>query len=244
MPGSYTTAGGRERQKRHSVIFYSCGHLVSEFMPVYLKEGRQPQLFIHIPKTGGSSFSAGMIEAGWREIFSIRGVHANDLSFAYCSPQHYHAEILESLFDLVRFEKIIAILRDPFARLVSEYCWQLHQGMTGLAPAEWISVAFRNYSDNPYLYDNHIRPQSDFILKGATLFRLEHCGVEEALAFSASSEGIAAGNHPAGRTSELPGRGLHLKKTIGNPSLYNAFSPLRDLIMTFYQRDYDLLESL
>lgn len=210
-------------------------------MPVFWKKDRSPVLHVHVPKAGGSSFSSGLVDDGWRELYSIRGMHAHALDFARCSPQHWHAEILEMMFKFDRFERIIVILRDPFERFMSEYRWQRHQGMTALLPAEWTSFVMDSYQQDPFVFDNHIRPQSDFMVTGASRYQLEARGVERALAACLGRRQEAAAACAADPEAEaLP----HLKKTDDSPALREQFEPLRSCIVDFYERDYALLDSL
>lgn len=213
-------------------------------MPVYVQQNRRPVLFIHIPKCGGSSFSAGMIREGWQELYSIRGLHANALQFTHCSPQHWHRDILESMFRITCFEYVILIMRDPFERLMSEYRWQLHQKITDLRPGEWTKKAFSAYMSNPYIYDNHLRHQSDFYIEGSKAFLLENHGVEKALklARAGASLGQLAKPPQDGYKSEISP--LRLKMTKYSQHITEAFSPVFELVQEFYQKDYDLLAKI
>jgi len=210
-------------------------------MPVFWRSDRKPLLFVHVPKAGGSSFSSALVEKGWRELYSIRGLHAAALSFAYCSPQHWHSSILELMFKLDSFGQVVVILRDPFERFMSEYRWQCFQGMTNLSPAEWTSFVLGAYEENPFAFDNHIRPQSDFVIAGASLFQLESFGVARALALcdDQDSSSLSSVTGALGVTS-VP----HLKRTDDLPGLRDQFESLRSLIMDFYHHDYELLCSL
>jgi len=209
-------------------------------MPVFWKEGRSPVLFVHIPKAGGSSFCLALVDDGWRELYSIRGMHAQSLDFAHCSPQHWHAEILEMMFKPERFGRVVVILRDPFERFMSEYRWQRYQGMTTLLPLEWASFVIDSCRRDPYAFDNHIRPQSDFVLAGASLFQLEDHGLARALLHCL--DGTASPAAP-GVVGDLMVPLSHLKKTDDLPVLREQFEPLRPLVADFYERDYALLSS-
>ena len=39
--------------------------------------------------------------------------------------------------------------------------------------ARWTNATLRDYMGDPYVYDNHIRPQEQFLVPGARVYRLE-----------------------------------------------------------------------
>jgi hypothetical protein len=64
-------------------------------------------------------------------------------------------------------------VRHSIARIVSEYRMQISikEGLPSFGP--WARDALRRYQSDPYLLDNHIRPQAEFWLPGCRVFRLE-----------------------------------------------------------------------
>lgn len=150
-------------------------------MPIFIKDNTTC-LFIHIPKAGGSSVERRASELGWKELLSVRGINASQLSFFYSSPQHFHAELLEKILDISKIDHIFTICRHPFSRLKSEYYWQIKQNITKAPPKHWIERIINDYKSNTYVYDNHIRPQVEFIIQDPRLkiFKLEENGVDSA----------------------------------------------------------------
>jgi hypothetical protein len=150
-------------------------------VPIF-SNGSKNILFIHIPKSAGSSIERIGTKLGWVESFSVRGKHIKDLSFYKSTLQHLHAEPLQKIFDLDKFDVVFAVVRHPFYRLKSEYYWQKSQKITNLNVDEWVADTFERYASNSYIYDNHIRPQVDFIpeIKGVKVFKLEENGVKKA----------------------------------------------------------------
>lgn len=206
-------------------------------MPVLIR-GNEAVLFIHIPKCGGSSFEEHMKERGWRELLSIRGVHTSQLNFMYCSPQHMHAELLSKIVRLDMFDSIVTIVRDPLRRLMSEYSWQLEQKITSLCPDQWIKYTFEKYSSDPFIFDNHIRPQSEFILDSSLIFKLEENGVNKAINM------ISPKFKKLKLTSNFFSKNHTLKKlkaTNKSIEVIESFDKHRQLIYDFYQKDYKLL---
>lgn len=151
-------------------------------MPVLTRGGRSI-LFIHIPKTGGTSVEKAAEKMGWTLQFTIGGIRAGTDSFIRISPQHFHATLLEQAFRLDAFDRILAVCREPFARLKSEYYWQLQNRLTEQSPDRWIDDVLESARTAPSAYDNHLRPQAEFIPSGVTtdIFKLEESGVEKAI---------------------------------------------------------------
>jgi hypothetical protein len=209
-------------------------------MPVFWKQDQRPVLFVHVPKAGGSSFSSVLVSCGWRELYSIRGLHADALGFAHCSPQHWHGEILDWMFKRDCFAHIVAILRDLFERLMSEYRWQSHQAMTSMQPAEWTAFVIDSCLRDPYVFDDHLRPQSDFVLEGASLYRLESDGLARALRQCLGpASPISGASDPDGVPVVLP----HLKQTEHPSLLRDQFEGVSPCIVDFYRKNDDLLAS-
>ena len=206
-------------------------------MPVMVKN-EAAVLFVHIPKCGGSSFEKGMEYRGWRELLSIRGMGAAQLKFMRCSPQHMHAELLTRVVRPERFDMVVTIVRNPLSRLRSEYSWQHSQNITKLAPDQWIAHVFEAFDEDPYAYDNHIRPQNEFLLHMTKIFKLEEDGVTRALhsvAPDASKNSMLS--FLLGR-SRTPGR---RKARTQTPEIHRAFALNKDKIVDFYRRDYEVL---
>lgn len=205
-------------------------------MPVMMKEGKRV-LFVHIPKCGGSSLEKELSVRGWRELLSIRGVHTKDLAFIKCSLQHMHGEQLRYLLNLTEFDEIISVVRNPFDRLRSEYYWQLHQKMVSLSPAEWIVQTLERYHDNPFIYDNHIRPQSEFLLNGMKWFKLEEGGVK--LALETVDKSLPRKSFIKSLLKQS--KSGHLKRTLKSESIDRVFEEHKKLIVDFYREDYEIL---
>jgi len=160
-------------------------------MPVFT-QGERNVLFIHVPKTGGSAVEKHFVAAGWTMSY-----HDGRMSRGYpnhlrrCTPQHMHGALLKEIFRLRRFDAIFAVVRDPVARFRSEYVMRHKQELTTSADAveAWAEERFAKFSSNPYVHDNHIRPQVEFLVKGAHVYRLED-GLDTALADLNAQHGL------------------------------------------------------
>lgn len=144
--------------------------------------------FAHCPKAGGTSIEQFMVEnwgdnighlhwgwdlwwrgGGWR--------NANPPN----SPQHLvWADAIKCLDH--HPDIVFAVVRDPVARLASEHRWQ-RQGRRGtwlgkalayLPFPLWIRLMLAVVRLNPYAFDNHLRPQAEFVPDTAHVFQLEH----------------------------------------------------------------------
>lgn len=111
------------------------------------------------------------------------------------SPQHLIWE--DALKALPRApDQVFALVRDPVARMASEYRWQrkgrrgtkLGKALAYLPFPIWLRFMLALVKRHPHAFDNHLRPQSDFIPEGAKVFRLEQ-GMEPVLRWLAEEVG-------------------------------------------------------
>ncbi len=143
--------------------------------------------FSHCPKTGGTSVeqfmvarwgdAVGHLHWGWDTWWRQGGWRLADPPN---SPQHLVWEdAVKHLPD--RPDVVFAVVRDPVARLASEYRWQ-RRGRRGtflgrllafLPFSLWLELMLATAAKHPYVFDNHLRPQSDFVPDGARVFHLE-----------------------------------------------------------------------
>lgn len=192
-------------------------------------------MFIHIPKCGGTSIESLFRESGFSVSYlavAKDGVNGQLNRVRRCSPQHMHGELLRSLFDLKRFEGIFSVVRDPINRFRSEYAmrdWS-NAHVTEQAVEEWADEAFRQYLGNPYVFDNHIRPQSEFLVQGCEVFRLE-LGLEGAVQRLTQQYGL-----------DLDPKGVGLKMISGRAGAVSSSAVpisgrLRERLLEFYSSD-------
>lgn len=144
-------------------------------MPVFFKDDRSI-LFVHIPKTGGTTIERLFTTSGWTmELRNTRKSSPLLFPKLRVSFQHWQAGLLTELLDVSKFEFSFMMTRDPIARFRSEYTMRHTKNPTGASAAvdAWAEKALRNHAKNPYHLDNHLRPQSDFELPGTVVHRLE-----------------------------------------------------------------------
>ncbi len=143
--------------------------------------------FAHCPKAGGTSIEqlmvatwgdrVGNLHWGWDLWWHGGGWRRADPPN---SPQHHIWP--DALTVLPRTpDAVFAVTRDPLTRMVSEYRWQrdLRRGtragkaLAWLPFSIWLRLMLQVAARNPHAFDNHLRPQGDFIPDHARLFRLE-----------------------------------------------------------------------
>lgn len=162
--------------------------------------------FAHCPKAGGTSVERFMVDRwgdavrllgwGWDRRWAGRGERAGEVP---SSPQHYVWEDAERALPRAP-DEVFTVVRDPVARMVSEYRYQRDGRLTGpfgrpvrrLGFSAWLRLMFALSDRNPYTHDNHFRPQVAFLPPGgAHVFRLED-GLQPVLAWLAQCAGERA----------------------------------------------------
>ncbi len=190
-------------------------------MPLLRNNGKE-LLLVHIPKCGGTS-----LEQVFAPDVHLTMFHSGRGELP-CSPQHFQASLLEKLFDF-EIPPAVAIVRNPFDRLVSEYRYQIQNGLNAnVSFDQFVNNSLGEFWNDKYVYDNHIRPQVEFICSETTIFRFEEDGV------------AAARKHIAG----FLGLSCERKMDKKNASKKFDFSISPDtirLINNFYGRDFALL---
>ena len=96
------------------------------------------------------------------------------LGYCAATPQHMHWEILRLWIQEGFYDYAMGIVRNPYARLISEYRWRQALTDVELSPFdEWANQHLDRYEKQPFELDNHIRPQSAFVGKKVEIFKLE-----------------------------------------------------------------------
>lgn len=142
-------------------------------MPIAFTD-QGPIFFVHVPKTGGTSMEDYLIRRFGRLALmdenKRNGVPGTGLIVAV---NHLAAIDLRELIP-PRSILVFALVRDPVARLLSEYRWQRGASrMSRLPFSTWLRVMVACIGIDARAYDNHLRPQTDLVPDGAEVFRLE-----------------------------------------------------------------------
>ncbi|MEU2201448.1 sulfotransferase family 2 domain-containing protein [Isoptericola sp. NPDC019482] len=205
-------------------------------MPV-LRKDKRGVLFVHVPKTGGSSIENHFVDAGWSMSYHSSATSVGSLNhFRWCTSQHMHGDPLRATFRLHRFEAVFMIVRDPIARFRSEYAWR--HGIDGDvvdlsagAVEAWAERRFAKYASYPYLLGNHIRPQADFLVEGADVMRFED-GLDAAVARLNDRYGLDLPPHVGRERTSEGAAGVSSKDVEISPALH-------DRLVEFYARDFE-----
>lgn len=154
-------------------------------------------LFIHVPKTGGTSIECALSQLGLMGFHSRNGKQlksALDGPFSRGLPlQHFHAPLLEACFDESLIDYAFMIVREPLERLISEY---RHSRAMGRLDAQmpfspWLRFSLLAARLDPTFRNNHLRPQSEFACFRADVFRFED-GLQNCLGAVAARLGVNA----------------------------------------------------
>lgn len=159
----------------------------------FIRHGSKTILFIHIPKTGGTSIEHWLASQG-----PISFHHSGKPSPAMrVTPQHLRYWDLRNLFAPGFFDYGFAVVRNPFRRMESEYRMRMLAIKGDPATTRriipfplWLHAAIEEYRKNPFYLDNHLRPQIDFTSRHIEVFRYED-GLNRVVAQVADRTGLA-----------------------------------------------------
>lgn len=130
-------------------------------------------LFVHIPKTGGTSIEEAMEAVGPLRLCTRAIPKALKVP-----PEHFTYADLAALLGDDYFDFSFTVVRDPYTRLESEYRMRSilsSQGFWGAMPrfSVWLDNALEiSRRDRNYLA-NHFRPQVEFLSSAVHVFRYE-----------------------------------------------------------------------
>lgn len=198
--------------------------------------------FIHIPKTGGSSVNSYLRARGDLALYS-----RDPLDWMKVSPQHLHRSAALRVLPPGFCDAEFTILRDPVQRIRSEYRYRAARlaGATGAPSAAvewhdgsafgegfeaWVAAVLRDWDADPCLYDNHIRPQSDFWRPGIKTFFFEN--------------GLGQVFDWIDRVTGLPDTGPRIHENPGARIEVSLSRSIEDHIRKFYHADYCLIDRI
>lgn len=210
-------------------------------MPIFFKDGIRV-LYIHIPKTGGTSIKAFFEANGYTTAYHATQKEAGHLNkLRLCSPQHMHSDTLKHLFRLNSFNYIFATVRDPLSRIISEYYMRRTWTLTN-SPAEtfplfqqWSENALSLYSKNNFIHDNHIRPQYQFILDNCDIYKQEEGYDEDWINLLSGRSGLTFECKKIPRLMKATPAGTTESRLADK---YEINPVTEELIRSFYALDY------
>lgn len=130
-------------------------------------------LFIHIPKTGGTSIEKSMGNLAPLNL-CVRAI----LPFLKVPPEHFTYHNICALFGENFFDYVFTVVRNPYQRIESEF------RMRSLLAKErffkelpkfpfWLEQTLDQAMRDRNVYANHLRPQIEFVGEGINVFRYE-----------------------------------------------------------------------
>ena len=147
-------------------------------MPIF-RAGEKLVYYAHVPKCGGSAVGWYLDERFGPLAFTDRRHTAQPAAarWSRTSPQHIDRGSLARLFPQGFFDAVFTIVRHPVARIVSAYHFQLEVEAsipqdTGFS--DWLADLEEQLEEDPFAFDNHVRPMSDIVPEGAQVFHMEH----------------------------------------------------------------------
>ena len=168
-------------------------------MPVF-RIGDKLHYYAHVPKCGGSSVESYLRQRfGALAFLDTRYLELPEAQrWTKSSPQHLPHAAFAKLIPTEWIASSFGVVRHPVKRLVSAFQYQVE--VEGTVAAlwsidEWFDDWLKRAEAEPFLYDNHLCPQSKIVPGDATIFRLED-GLETLVAhidgLAGSSEGPRA----------------------------------------------------
>ena len=170
-------------------------------MPFFLYQG-QIHVFHHVPKAAGMTVEAWLADRFGSIALVQNGYYAVPprLRWSRSSPQHIAVQDLERIIPNDMIASSFAIVRHPVDRLVSAFHHATGKGRIplGLSLSDWFRYYLSLRSWYPFAFDNHLRPQVDFIGETTKVFRLED-GMDAVLGWLEGEYGRAEGQPDPGK---------------------------------------------
>lgn len=134
-------------------------------MPFYIKKNI---LFIHIPKTGGTTLENFFKKDDIQKLYS--GKTNNILPFPHnkISLQHQYLETILKFQNKLNIKitdktRFVTIVRNPYERLVSDLFWYKLINQNSSQEEVFEKIKHFVKKENTFLYDNHNSPQYRFL---------------------------------------------------------------------------------
>lgn len=147
-------------------------------MPIF-RTATKLVLYAHVPKCGGSAVSWYLAERFGQVAFNdIDHTRQPPIArWSRSSPQHIDRDSLGRLFPDGFFDAAFTIVRHPVPRLISAYHFQIEMERSlseQISFSDWLMDLEERRAEDPFCFDNHVRPMSDFVPEGADVFHMEH----------------------------------------------------------------------
>lgn len=205
--------------------------------------------FVHIPKTGGSSITSYLRAKGPVALYS-----REQIEWSKSTPQHVEAATQSVLLPEGFCDHRFYILRDPFERLLSEYRYRATRRNQAadlpdqISPGdkltveldwgkdfygtfdEWVRIVFSGQAIDPYLCDNHIRPQNEFAHPNSKIFLFED-GLDQVLDW-------------IDQVTQTDRAIVSLDRNSSSKFSIQMLEDTRELITRFYHEDFSMIQRI
>lgn len=147
-------------------------------MPVFHISGKNV-LFIHVPKTGGSTIERVLEQHGPMSFHNRLNRYCDQFAGGLLSKpipmQHLQGKFLQRIFDHHHFDLIFTVVRDPVERLVSVYRHSRERGRVDamLSFSQWLRLSLLARWADAGFRANHLRPQSEFLFGPCEVYHYE-----------------------------------------------------------------------
>lgn len=222
-------------------------------MPLATING-QVFFFVHVPKCGGTSVEEFLARHGRLALIGPKW------RYEKCSVQHIHRRVYERIIPREGYDHGFVVFRDPLERMKSEFRMKAKEAGPSLNPfnilmrirarltgarlyefrarglrlqldfALWSRITLFALRWDPFLSDNHFRPQSEFWREDHEVFFLED-GLEPVFRWIVEKAGIEAEEAP-------------IRENRGRPAEIVCSPETERMIRDFYAADYALFERL
>lgn len=196
--------------------------------------------YAHVPKCGGSSIANYLRDRfGALAFYDTRHHDGPEAArWTKSSPQHVDAAALETLIPLSFFSAMFTFVRHPVSRVVSSYHFQAEVEQL-IDPetsfSDWLRGLAAGDAATPFAFDNHIRPMSDIVPEGATVFHMEH-GMDQMIPWLDGLAGRADGPRAIPRDNI---RGQYAKDGAGGGRAVTPSPEDLALIEQIYAQDFE-----
>jgi hypothetical protein len=138
-------------------------------MPI-LRLANRLVLFIHVPRTGGTTIESHLGNAG-----TLFLKNTGSTPLLRVTAQHLHGRELVALFPAGLFDYAFMVVRHPVQKMLSEYGYArlVHPERPQLPFRLWLRMAMFRRRLKPHRGDNHFRAQTEFECFDAEVFKFE-----------------------------------------------------------------------
>jgi hypothetical protein len=154
----------------------------------YIEHDGKRILFVHIPKTGGTS-----VESWMSSISPLRLYNPIPTPGLRLTPQHLRMTDIEAMFGADYFDFVFAIVRDPYKRIESEFKMRTERSADVITQKgrfnTWLDRVQNMAKTDPFFLDGHLIPQWEYVTENCAIYRFED-GIESIMKDVAEKTGL------------------------------------------------------